>query len=471
MLQTKPAPQQTPGLWASIREAVAGSRQDFTEGSIERAIVLLAVPMVLEVSMESLFGIVDMFWVAHLGADAMATVGLTETGISVLFCIAMGLGTGATAIVARRVGEKDEKAASEVAVQAIALGVIASLITSCVGYVFAPDLLGVLGASESVIHNGSHYTRMILGGSITIFQLFLINAVFRGAGDAATAMRTLWIANAVNILLNPCLILGLGPFPRLGLLGSAVGTTIGRGTGVLYQLWILSTGRSRIKVGWADVRVDLRLIWRLVRLSFTATCQFLVQLTSWIGVVRIISSFGSAAVAGNTLAVRIFLFALLPSWGLSNAGATLVGQNLGAGKPDRAAQSVWRTGLYNMLFLGAAGLLFIVFAEPLIRLFTTDPEVVPLAATGLRYFSYAYPVFAWGMVVSNAFNGAGDAATPTWLNLICFWVCQIPLAYALAIPGGMGPRGAYSAILIAQIMLAILSILLFRRGKWKRRVV
>jgi putative MATE family efflux protein len=462
---------RVPGFWSSLREAVMGTSQDFTEGSIGRAIVLLAVPMVLEMCMESLFGVVDVFWVAHLGADAITTVGLTETCLTVLFVIAIGLGTGATALVARRIGEKNERAAALVAVQAIVVGLLAAAVTAILGYHFAPDLLRAMGGSEDVIRIGANYTRIIFAGSATVFLLFLINAVLRGAGDAATAMRALWLANIVNICLNPCLIFGIGPFPRLGVAGSAVGTTIGRGIGVLFQLWILASGRSRLVVRVSEVRLDFAVMLRLVRLSLSAMFQYMVQMASWIGVVRVMASFGSAAVAANTLAIRLIIFALLPSWGMSNAAATLVGQNLGAGKPERAERAVWRTGLYNMLFLGGVGLIFIAFAEPIIALFTSDPAVVPLAVNGLRMLSYGYVSYAWGMVVTAAFNGAGDTATPTILNLFCFWMCQIPIAWLLAFHTGLGPRGVFVAVVIGDTLLATTSILLFRRGAWKKTIV
>ncbi len=462
---------RVPGFWSSLREAVVGTSQDFTEGSIGRAIVLLAVPMVLEMCMESLFGVVDVFWVAHLGADAITTVGLTETCMTVLFCIALGLGMGATALVARRIGEKDEAAAGVVAVQAIVVGLVVAGVTAVLGYRYAPNLLQVMGATDDVIRTGAGYTRMMFAGSATIFLLFLINAVFRGAGDAATAMRALWIANLVNICLNPCLIFGIGPFPRMGVTGSALGTTIGRGIGVLFQLWILTSGRGRLVVRARQLRLDLAVMLRLVRLSTSAMFQYLVQMASWIGVVRIMASFGSAAVAANTLAIRVIIFALLPSWGMSNAAATLVGQNLGAGKPERAEQSVWRTGFYNMLFLGGVGLIFIAFADRIIALFTSDPAVAPLAAGGLRTLSYGYISYAWGMVVTASFNGAGDTLTPTMLNLFCFWMCQIPIAWILAFHTSLGPRGVFVAVVIGDTLLALSSILLFRRGKWKKTVV
>jgi putative MATE family efflux protein len=459
---------RAPGFWSSLREALMGSSQDFTEGSIGRAIVLLAVPMVLEMCMESLFGVVDVFWVAHLGANAITTVGLTETGLTLVYVIALGLGMGATALVARRVGEKDEAAAGVVAVQAILAGLLIAALAAGLGYSLAPNLLRVMGGSEDVVQTGVGYTRMIFGGSATIFLLFLINAVFRGAGDAATAMRALWLANIVNICLNPCLIFGIGPFPRLGVTGSAVGTTIGRGAGVLFQLWILTSGRSRLRVRPAQIRLDLAVMLRLVRLSLSAMFQYLVQMASWIGLVRIMASFGSAAVAANTLAIRIIVFAILPSWGMSNAAATLVGQNLGAGKPDRAERSAWLTGFYNMLFLGGIGLVFIAFADQIIGLFTHDPAVVPLAVSGLRLLSYGYVSYAYGMVMTAAFNGAGDTVTPTILNLVCFWVCQIPVAWFLAFHTSLGPRGVFLTVVISDSLLALLSILLFRRGTWKQ---
>jgi len=471
MSTSNTAEARVPGLWSSLREAVMGSSQDFTEGSISRAIVLLAVPMVLEMIMESLFGVVDVFWVAHLGADAITTVGLTETCLTVVFVIALGLSMGATAMVARRIGEKDEASAGLVAVQAIVVGIVVSAITAAIGYFYAADLLRLMGATENVVKLGTGYTRMIFGGSVTIFLLFLINAVFRGAGDAAVAMRVLWLANIVNICLNPCLIFGVGPFPRLGVTGSAVGTTIGRAIGVAFQLWILTSGRGRFVIRAAQVRLDFAVMARMIRLSLTAIFQYMVQMASWIGVVRIIASFGSAAAAANTLAIKIIIFAILPSWGMSNAAATLVGQNLGAGKPERAETSVWRTGFYNMLFLGSVGLIFAAFAERIIGLFTNDPAVVPIAVSGLRLLSYGNISYAYGMVVTAAFNGAGDTFTPTILNLICFWVVQIPVAWLLAFHTSLGPRGAFIAVLISDTLLALLGIIWFRRGAWKRTVV
>jgi putative MATE family efflux protein len=471
MLEAQTVKTSTPGFWTSIKESLLGSHQDYTQGSIERAILLLSVPMVLEMCMESLFSIVDVFWVAHLGADAIATVGLTETALTIVYALALGLSISVTAMVARRVGEKDEAGAATTAVQGIAVGVLVSILTGTLGFLFGGRWLAAMGASDVVVHSGSTYTRIILGGTVTVFQLFLINAVFRGAGDAATAMRALWIANGVNLCLNPCLIFGLGPFPRLGLAGSAAGTTIGRGIGVVYQIWVLSSGRTRIRIGKNDLQLDWKVMVRLIRLSFGAILQFMVQMAGWIGVVRIMSMFGSAAVAANTLAIRIIVFAILPSWGMSNAAATLVGQNLGAGKPYRAEKSVWKTGFYNMVFLGTVGLIFIAYAERIIGLFTQDPAVTPIAAVSLRYLSYGYVSYAYGMVLSSAFNGAGDTLTPTILNLICFWICQIPLAYFLAFTAGLGPKGVFASVVASDSLLALLAIVWFRRGRWKQQVV
>jgi putative MATE family efflux protein len=459
------APEES--LWSSLREAIRGSQRDYTEGSISKAITLLAIPMVLEMVMESLFGVVDAFFVAHLGADAVATVGLTESVLTLVFAVAMGLSMGTTAMVARRIGEKNPQAASAVAVQSIILGVVVSALTAAVGVWFAPDLLRLMGASESIVRTGVSYTRVIYGGSITILLLFLINAVFRGAGDASIAMRSLWIANLINIVLNPCLILGLGPFPQMGVTGSAVGTTIGRGVGVLYQLWKLADGRGRVVVRLSDFRLVPDVMARLIRVSVGGMVQYFVAVASWIALVRMAASFGSAAIAGYTLALRIIIFALLPSWGMSNAAATMVGQNLGAKKPDRAEKSVWRAGFLNMVFLGCVALIFITLAEPIIAIFTNDSSVQPVAASCMRLVSYGYIFYAWGMVMVQAFNGAGDTYTPTAINVVCYWMWQLPLAWWLAFRSHLGPNGVFWAIAIAESTLAVCAVLVFRRGKWK----
>lgn len=435
------------------------------------AIFLLAVPMVLEMMMESLFGIVNVFWVAHLGKEATATVGITESLLTMVFGVAMGLSMATTATVARRIGEKDHEGASVAAVQSIILGVVASVPVGIVAIAFAPEMLALMGASEGVIANGTGYARVILGGNVVIMQLFLINAVFRGAGDASIAMRVLWIANVINLLLDPCLIFGLGPFPELGVTGSAIATTIGRGIGVAFQLWVLFSGTGRVKVDLRKFRLNVEVMTRMVRISIGGMFQFLVATASWLGLVRIVAVFGDAALAGYTVALRIIIFALLPSWGMSNAAATLVGQNLGAGKPDRAERSVWVTGFANMCFLALVAITFIVFAEPLIGIFTTDPAVVPYGVSCLRFISYGYVFYAYGMVMVQSFNGAGDTNTPTVINLCCYWLFQIPLAYCLAIPFGFGAKGVFVAIFISESMLAIVAVIVFRRGKWKTRKV
>src|SRR5215471_6638809 len=404
-------------LWSSLWEAVRGSHQDYTEGSLNRAILLPAVPMVLEMVLESLFAVVDVFFVGRLGADAVATVGLTESMLSLVFAVGIGLSLSTTAMVARRIGEKDPEGAADAAVQAIFLGLIISVAIGLPCLVFAPNLLHVMGATPQIVAVGSGYTRICLGGSCAVLLLFLNNAIFRGAGYAAIAMRLLWVSNIINLILDPCLIFGLGPFPRLGVTGAALATFTGRSIGVMYQFYRLFQGTQRIRVLARQIRVHGEVLWRLLRVSLTGILQFAIAHTSWIGLVRIVSTFGAAALAGYTIAIRIVIFVILPSWGMSNAAATLVGQNLGAGKPDRAEQAVWRTGFYNMLFLGSVGVFFVFFADPIARLFTSDPTVIPLAATCLRIISYGNIGYAYGMVMLQAFNGAGDTVTPTWVHL------------------------------------------------------
>lgn len=467
VLPVQPRPAgRTARLRAFLREAVVGSSQDFTEVPIRRAIFLLAIPMILEMAMESLFGVINVFWVAHLGAEATAAVGITESLLTLVFGVALGLSMATTATVARRIGEKDPQGASVAAFQAIVLGVVISIPVAIIGIVFAPELLKLMDASDAVAASAS-YTRIILGGNIVIMLLFLINAVFRGAGDAAIAMRVLWIANAINLVLDPCLILGLGPFPKLGVTGSAIATTIGRGTGVLVQLYILFRGTGRVKVDWRTARINSTVMFRMLRMSLGGMFQFLVATASWLGLVRIVARFGDAALAGYTVAIRILIFALLPSWGMSNAAATLVGQNLGAQKPERAERSVWVAGFANMCFLAIVAVTFVIFAEPLIRVFTTDPEIVPYGVDCLRFISYGYIFYAYGMVMVQAFNGAGDTRTPTVINLCCYWLFQIPLAYSLALPLKLGARGVFVAITISESLLAVVGMLAFRRGRWK----
>ena len=459
------------GFWAVVRDAVRGTSQDYTEGPVGRAIVLLAIPMVLEMAMESIFAVVDVFWVSRLGSDAVATVGLTESILTLVYTAAMGLSIGVAAVVARRIGEKRPDSAAEAAVQGITLGLGVAGVVAVLGITLAPRLLAVMGASSAVTAIGSSYTRTMLGGSATVLLLFLINAIFRGAGDAAIAMRVLWLANAINILLGPCLIFGLGPFPRLGVTGAAIATTIGRGTGVLYQLYRLWRRDGRVVIHRDQVALKPDVMQTLLRLSGTGTFQVFVGMASWIGLTRINASFGAEALAGYTIAIRIIIFALLPSWGLANAAATMVGQALGASKPERGEQAVWRAALYNVFFLGAAGLVFVTFANPIAHLFTSDPTVVAIAADCLRIISYGYLFYAYGMVLTNSFNGAGDTWTPTWLNLFCFWLWEIPLAWLLARHFNLGPQGVAWAVTIAFSTLAVASAVLFRRGRWKLKTV
>jgi putative MATE family efflux protein len=427
--------------------------------------------MVLEMVLESLFGVVDVFWVGRLGANAVATVGLTESMLSLVFSVGMGLSLSTTAMVARRIGEKDPEGAAIAGVQAIALGLFASLVIGVPSFFYAPNLLRLMGASREIVATGSGYTRICLGGSFAVLLLFLNNAIFRGAGDAAIAMRLLWVSNIINLILDPCLIFGWGPFPRLGVTGAAVATLTGRSIGVVYQFYRLMKGTERLRILKSQVQLRVDVLLRLIRVSVTGILQFAIAHTSWIGLVRIVSFFGAAALAGYTIAIRIVIFVILPSWGLSNAAATLVGQNLGAGHPERAEKAVWRTGLYNVIFLGAVGMVFIFFAEPIIRLFTQDPAVVPLGASCLRIVSYGNLGYAYFMVMMQAFNGAGDTITPTIVNFFGFWLFEIPLAYWLAIPLHMRSNGAFAAIAIAESSMAAGSAILFKQGRWKKKKI
>jgi putative MATE family efflux protein len=458
-------------FWQSLRQAVHGSQEDFTEGSLSRAIALLAVPMVLEMVMESVFAICDVFFVSRLGAYAVATVGLTESLLTLVFSLAIGLGMGTTALVARRTGEKDPEGAGVAGAQAILIGLLASLVLGGIGILTGPAALSLLGASEDVLAIGSGYARILLGGCGTVMLLFIINAIFRGAGDAAVAMRVLWLANLINLILDPCLIFGLGPFPELGVAGAAVATTIGRGVGVVYQFWVLARGTSRIKIGLAEIRLATGVMRTLLRVSLGGIFQVLVATCSWVALVRIIALFGSTAVAGYTIAIRVVIFSILPAWGMANAAATLVGQNLGAGKPDRAERSAWLTGLYNMVFLGCIAIVFLVFGGSIIGLFSPDPEVLAVGVECLRIISYGYLFYALGMVVVQAFNGAGDTTTPSLINFFCYWLFQIPLAYWLAVSSDLGPRGVFWAIAIAEAMITVMGASLFRLGRWKKRQV
>ncbi len=460
-----PAPARS--LWQELRDAIRGSEADYTQIGINKAVFLLAVPMILELIMESTFAVVDIYFVSSLGASAVATVGLTETYLFLLYSIAMGLSMAVTAVVARRIGEKQPEQAGISAVQAILIACVASLPFAIAGIFFAKDLLGLMGADEWTLTHGYRYTQWMLGGNATVILLFVINAVFRGAGDPAIAMRVLWIANGLNIILDPILIFGWGPIPAMGVEGAAIATNIGRGTGVLLQLWLLFRGGKHIRVERSHVRPHREIIANIVRTSLGGVGQMIIAMTSWIFLMRIIAGFGSQAVAGATIAMRIMMFTLMPAWGMSNAVATLVGQNLGAAKPERAERSVWVTGFWNMLFLIGVSIVYFLFSESLIRIFTDDTEVVLVGKTWLRIVSYSYFVYAWWMVAIQAFNGAGDTVTPTKINLVFFWLFQIPLSYYMANGLGMEYTGVFWAIMISETSVGLFTLWLFKKGKWK----
>jgi putative MATE family efflux protein len=456
-------------LWRVVWQALKGEHHDFTSVPLKRAVFLLAVPMVLEMVMESVFAIVDVFWVGKLGKEAVAVVGLTEAVMTIIYSVAIGISIAATAVVARRIGEKDPEAAARAAGQIILVGVTVSAGIGLMMGWMAPQILRAMGASSAVVDLGADFTRIMLGANVTVFLIFLINAIFRGAGDAVVAMRTLWLANAINIVLAPAFIFGWGPFPALGVTGAAVGTNIGRGIGVLYQLWHLTNGRHRIRVRWCHLVPDFSLVGSIARTASTGILQLLISTTSWVGLMRILTGFGEAALAGYTISVRVVLFALLPAWGLANAGATLVGQNLGAQKADRAEAAVWIATRYNTLFLGAIGLVFVVFATPIVRIFSNDPEVIAHGARALWIVGLGFPLYAVGMCLTSAFNGAGDTRTPTLLNFFAFWCGEIPLAWFLSGPCGLGPTGVFIAIPLAFSFMAGWSAILFRKGYWKAK--
>lgn len=458
-------------IWQSIVEAVKGTHQDFTEGSISRAVLLLAVPMVLEMFMESLFAIVDIFWVTRLGSTAVATVGLTESMLTLVFSVALGVSMSTTAMVARRIGEKDHDGAATAATQSILLGITIALLMGIPGFWFSSTLLAWMGAPSELIRTGHRYTSIVFGGSISVMLLFLNNAIFRGAGDASIAMRVLWVSNLINLVLDPCFIFGLGPFPALSVTGAAVSTLIGRTAGVAYQFWILTHGSSRISIRSQNMRIVPATIASLIRVSSTGVLQFAVAHTSWILLVRIISAFGSAAVAGYTIGIRIFIFAILPSWGLSGAAATMVGQNLGAGKPQRAVRAVYLTAFYNVLVLGVVAFAFIAFPSSIVGVFTSDLNVAQYAISCLRIIACGNLAYAVGMVMVQAFNGAGDTVTPTIINIIGFWCCEIPLAWLLAFRAHMQVRGVFTAIPCAEALITLMGVSMFLLGRWKKRVI
>ena len=459
--------ESAPSLRTTIREALTGSHHGaYTDGPIGRAILLLAIPMVLELVLESVFAVVDVFFVSRLGPSAIATVGLTESMLTIMYAVAIGLGMGATATVARRMGERDPDGAASAAVQAIALGVFVAVPLGIFGFVFARPLLGLMGATPDVLAHSS-FTAILFGFNGVILLLFLINAVFRGAGDASVAMRVLWIANAFNLVLDPCFIFGLGPFPRLGVTGAAVATTTGRSIGVLVQLFLLSRGSGRITVRRRHLRLEPAVMLSMLKLSGSAVFQMLIGMTSYIGVMRILASFGSVSVAACTIVIRVIMFVLMPSWGLSNAAATLVGQNLGAKQPERAETSAWLACRYNVVVLAVIGLVFVVFADTVVGWFTHDPDVGPIAIRGLRIISAGFPFYAAGYVLTQAFNGAGDTMTPTLINIGCFWMFELPLAYVLGRTLGYGPSGVFVAMAVAFSLMSVVAGVLFRRGRWK----
>ncbi len=447
--------------------AVTGKEQEFTSGSIRKAVFMLSIPMILEMLMESIFALVDIMYVSQVSVNAVATIGLTESVITLVYAVAIGLSMAATAVVARRVGEKDIKGASIAAVQVIFLGVFVAAIISVIGIIYPKEILSLMGAEPDLIAEGFGYTKVLMGGNVTIMLLFLINAIFRGAGNASVAMWTLILSNGLNIILDPMFIFGFGPIPAYGVEGAAIATTIGRGTAVLFQLVILFYGYSKIKIGIKDFVLRIGVMLNLIKVSLGGIGQFLIGTSSWVFLMRIMSEFGSEVLAGYTIAIRVMMFTLMPAWGMSNAAATLVGQNLGAKKPERAEQSVWKTGKYSAIFMGIVSVIYLVFAPQIIVLFTTTPDVVKYGSLCLRVIAAGYVFYGYGMVVINAFNGAGDTKTPTYINFVCFWLLQLPFAYVMAITLDFGPVGVFWAITLAEVLIAIIAIIWFKKGHWK----
>ncbi|MDG1572795.1 MATE family efflux transporter [Robiginitalea sp. M366] len=448
-------------------QAVRGEQADYTTGSLRKAIFMLSIPMILEMMMESVFAVVDIAYVSRVSVNAVATIGLTESVITLVYAIAIGLSMAATAVVARRVGEKDPEGARTAAVQAIMLGAVLALVIGLFGYHFAREILQLMGGEADLVEEGYGYTRWLIGGNITIMLLFLINAIFRGAGDASMAMWTLVLSNGLNLILDPIFIFGLGPVPEFGVTGAAIATNIGRGSAVLFQLAILLFGWGRIRIRLQDWRLRLSVMWNLVRVSLGGIAQFLIGTSSWVFLMRLMSVFGSEVLAGYTIAIRVMMFTLMPAWGMSNAAATLVGQNLGAEKPERAEASVWKTSAYNAWFMLVVSVGYLVFAPELMALFNRTPAVVENGALCLRIIAAGYIFYAYGMVVTQAFNGAGDTRTPTRINLVAFWMFQLPLAYLASTTLDLGPLGVFLAITLAEVLLSALAIRAFRKGKWK----
>jgi len=458
-------------FWQNLLAAIRGEEIDYTTAKLNKAIFFLAIPMVLEMVMESVFVLVDVFFVAKLGSDAVAAVGLTETVITIVYAIAVGLTMAITAMVARRIGEKNPEEAAHDAVQSMYIGIAISLPIAVLGITFSKEILELMGGSENLVETGYGYTAILMGGNVTIMLLFVINAVFRGAGDVILAMRALWLANIFNIILDPCFIFGLGPFPEMGVTGAAIATTIGRGLGVIFQLAILLKGSGRIKIKKKHFKIDFKVIGNLLRVSGGGILQYLVSTASWIGLVRILAIFGSTVIAGYTIGIRIISFTFLPSWGIANAAATLVGQNLGAKNPDRAEKAVWQIAFINMIFLGAISFFLVVFPEFWVQFFTDETGIIQYASDCLFYVAFCYPFLAYGLVIVQSFNGAGDTYTPTWINLFVYWLFQIPLAYFLAVPMGIQSKGVFIGIAISESMVAIVAIIVFRKGKWKHKQI
>ncbi len=455
-------------LYHYLIQAITGKENEFTTGSIRKAIFMLSIPMILEMMMESIFAIVDIAYVSQVSVNAVATIGLTESVITLVYAVAIGLSMAATAVVARRIGEKDVQGAKEAAVQAIALGVVVSLVVGVFGFLFAKEILALMGAEPELIAEGHGYTQLLIGGNITILLLFLINAIFRGAGNASVAMWTLVFSNGLNIILDPIFIFGWGPIPEYGVMGAAIATNIGRGSAVLFQLAILFFGWSTIQIKFKDMVLRFKVMMNLIKVSLGGIAQFLIGTSSWVFLMRMMAEFGSEVLAGYTIAIRIMLFTLMPSWGMSNAAATLVGQNLGAKKPERAETSVWKTGKYNAYFMGIVSVIYLFFAHDLVGWFNDNPIVIENGGLCLQIIAIGYIFYAYGMVVTQAFNGAGDTGTPTKINLVAFWMFQLPFAYLAAITFELGAMGVFIAITAAEVLLAIVSIVWFKKGNWKK---
>lgn len=448
--------------------AVSGKETEFTTGSIRKAIFMLSIPMILEMMMESIFAIVDIAYVSQVSVNAVATIGLTESVITLVYAVAIGLSMAATAVVARRIGEKDIIGARKAAVQAIMLGILVSILVGIIGFLYAKEILALMGAELDLIEEGYGYTKLLIGGNVVILLLFLINAIFRGAGDASIAMWALVLSNGLNIILDPIFIFGWGPVPEFGVMGAAIATNIGRGTAVLFQLGILFFGWSRIRISLTDFVLNLKVMFNLIKVSLGGIAQFLIGTSSWVFLMRIMSEFGSEVLAGYTIAIRVMMFTLMPSWGMSNAAATLVGQNLGAKQPERAETSVWKTGKYNAIFMGLVSIVYLLFAKTIVSWFNDNTVVIENGGLCLQIIAAGYIFYAYGMVITQAFNGAGDTGTPTKINVVAFWLFQLPLAYLAALTFEYGAIGVFIAITLAEVLLAIIAMVWFKKGRWKK---